>query len=140
MWATREELMEKSEGIALEVLERWRDEQKLEPLALTWPEKPVESEEGKLVYGSVICQLQRVPHSEWDKALREMVQVTKAFGLLLIERRDAQIRVIFETAEGARSWITPLQRHGDRLVLGETVVHDNVECIGIMWQSTRGSA
>ena len=138
--ATHEELLEVVEGIAKDVLETWTKERRLEPLAFTWPAEPVASQDGKFVYGAVICQLRDIPQREWTRALQEMVHKTKARGLFLIERRDNQIRALFETAEGARAWLTPLHRHGDLLSLGETVVHDDAECIGILWRSKRGAA
>lgn len=137
---THTELLEVAKGLADIALEQWRHDQKLEPMALTWPAEPVLSEEGRLVYGGVICQLAKVPKENWTKALQVMVEKTKAFGLVLIEKQDQQIRVLFETHEGARAWLTPLRRHGDLLTPGETAIHDDKECIGILWQPNRGSA
>jgi len=134
------ELLEVAKGIADIALEQWRHDQKLEPMALTWPAEPVPAEEGKLIFGGVICQLRRVPKQDWTRALQAMVAKTKAFGLVLIEKQDNQIRVLFETHEGARAWLTPLHRHGDLLTPGETTVHDDKECIGILWRPQRGAA
>ena len=137
---THAELLEVVEDIHKDLLKSWNKDRRLEPLALTWPSEPVKSVEGRLVFGAIICQLRNVPVQEWTAALQKMVGTTKAAGLFLVERRDQQIRALFETHEGARAWLTPLHRHGDLLALGETVVHDNAECVGILWRPARGTA
>jgi hypothetical protein len=137
---THEELLDVVESIVNELLEQWEREQKLEPFALTWPSEPVESDDGKLIWGATICQLKNVPKSAWNAALQQMVEKTKALSMFLVERRDDHIRAIFESHEGARAWLIPLHRHGDLLALGETTVHDDKECIGILWRPMRGEA
>ena len=133
-------LLKVAEDIADMAQEQWRHDQRLEPIALTWPAEPVPTEEGKFIFGGVICQLRNIPREDWNRALQKMVEKTKAFGLLLVERQDDQIRVLFETHEGARAWLTPLHRHGDLFALGETIIHDDVECVGVLWQARRGVA
>lgn len=128
------------EDIARMATEQWRRDQELEPYALTWPSEPIETSDGHLVFGSIICQLKTVPKNFWQDALRLMVTKTSAYGLALVERHGDELRVLFETHEGARAWVTPLHRRGDRLTPGQTVIRDDTECVGILWRPKRGSA
>jgi hypothetical protein len=77
--------------------------------------------------------------SERSAALQRLVERTKPYGLALLERRGNEVRVLFETHHGARAWILPLERHGDLLVPGATAVHDDAECLGLLWHPVRGS-
>jgi hypothetical protein len=128
------------EGIVELVHENWKKEQSLEPLAFTWPSNPVETDDDREVFGSIVCQLKKIPNEQWTKALSLMVQRTNAYGLALVERRGSELRVLLETPEGARAWITQLHRHGDLLAVGPTVIRDNAECVGILWRPKRGNA
>ena len=59
----------------------------------------------------------------------------KAYGLLMTEQLATDIRLIFESAHGTRTWRIPIKRHGDIQVLGQHSMRDNAESIGVKWQS-----
>lgn len=134
------QLLEKVGDIVDLICEQWQKEQRVEPIALTWPASPIKTDADEQIFGAILCQLKNVPAQDWMTALRVMVSRTNAYGLALIERRGGELRVLFETPEGARAWLTPLHRHGDLMALGTTVVRDNTECVGILWRPNRGSA
>jgi hypothetical protein len=127
--------------IAEEVRDTWRKEFALDSYAISWPSETVKDDAGIGITDVVLMPIpERFSQTEVSDALRRMVKRTKAYGIALIERRGNELRVLFETHHGARAWLMKLERHGDVLVPGETQVHDNVECLGLLWQAHRGTS
>ncbi len=123
------------------VRSEWREKRALESYAIAWPSETVRGDDGKSISGSVLLRIQdNSTPQQVSQALKNMVERTKAYGLVLIEKKGNELRVLFETHHGARAWVTPLERHGDLLVPGTTVVRDNAECLGLLWQARRGAS
>ena len=80
------------------------------------------------------------PKKDWKPALSQFIERTAAYGLLLLEVEEDKIVARFETMHGARSWTVPIERHGDRLALGDQRVNDNKDHIGLLWTPARGSS
>jgi hypothetical protein len=114
---------------------------KFESYAIAWPSETITGDDGKAIAGSVLMRLQDdTPPQEVMQSLKKMVVRTKAYGLALFEKKVDALRILFETHHGARAWIVPLERHGDRLVPGKYTIRDNAECLGLLWQPRRGTA
>jgi len=121
--------------MAKEALQQWRKERRIESFAISWPSEHIVGDDGSTITHAVLMPLRGdLDEGAKHAALTRMVEKTKAYGLVVIERRQNEIRVLFETHHGARAWITPLKRHGDLLVPGRTQVRDNAECLGFLWR------
>lgn len=134
-----DDLAERAEAIAEQARNNWRQAQKLDTVAISWPSEHLTGDDGSTITHAVVMPLDdKLSQAEQQAALQLLVTKTKAYGLVLVERRDEEIRVLFETHHGARAWITPLKRHGDVRVAGRTRVHDNAECLGFLWRPEVG--
>jgi hypothetical protein len=134
-------LLKNAASIVEQVRQTWRKERKVERYAISWPSDAVSDDKGNKISGSILMALpDALSAAEVSAALQRMVKRTKAYGLLLIEQRDSDLRILFETHHGARAWILPLERHGDVLVTGTLQVHDNAECLGLLWQQRHGTS
>lgn len=132
-------LEECAADIVEQVRETWKKTFNLDPYALTWPNDDLKGDDGSIIEKAVICALPpAATQGERTEVLRQMVARTKAYGLVLIERRGNEIHVMFETHHGARAWVLPLERHGDVLVCGAPEVHEDGACVGILWRAQRG--
>lgn len=104
-------------------------------VAFTWTTGKVEASDGWTVEGVVGWEVPAgTPLAEQLEGLRDMVARTKAYGLLLIERRDRGIYALFETHHGAKAWMMPFKPHGDVTLLGPTEVRENADCVGLLWR------
>jgi hypothetical protein len=130
-----DDLRDYAAKLAENAREEWRKTQHVTPLAITWPREQVKADDGSVVEHAVLCRLPPDEEGlEYRRGiLRKMVERTKAYGLVLVERRLNTIRVLFETQHGARAWLMPLERHGDVYVPGATQVEDDATCVGILW-------
>jgi hypothetical protein len=136
-----DDLLEAMANVVEEVRKTWRTERKLDRYALSWPSETIIGDDKKHITHIVYMHLpDKLKSDEVNAALKRMVKRTKAYGIALIERKGDELRVLFETHHGARAWLMPLKRHGDILVPGETLVHDNTECLGLLWQAHRGTS
>ena len=118
----------------------WRKTGNLESYAIAWPSETVRGDDGRAIEGSIMQHLPKnFSPQQVTNALKNMVARTKAYGLALIEKKDNALRILFETHHGARAWVIPLERHGDILVPGATLVRDNADCLGLLWQAHRGA-
>jgi hypothetical protein len=126
------------QGVVDEAKRLWEAKIPLDGHALTWPSAAIKDDSGSLIDRAVIMEMPE--RSEWKKALASLVERTKAYGLFLIEADDKKISAVFESMHGSRSWVVPIERHGDRLVLGDQRTKDDVDSIGLLWSPKRGNA
>jgi len=115
---------------------RWKDEKKLTPLAISWPERPVKSSDGSMINHPCIMELTH--ESNWNEALCAFVKLTDACGLLLIEEQPTRLRALLETPDGTLCWSIPKKDHGDVVILGKTSLAQDKESIGILWRPKKG--
>jgi hypothetical protein len=133
-----DDLMRKAEEVVLSVRDAWRTQRKIEPYVITWPREEVTADDGTTITHAVFCPIP----PEFDKprrmqALQQLVERTRAYGLLFVEQRENSILILFETQHGARSWCIPLAWHGDVQVPGQAEVKNNSECVGLLWREGR---
>jgi len=116
----------------------WDAKVPLKGHALTWPSAVIKDDSGSLIDRAIIMEMPE--RSEWKKALAALVERTQAYGLLLLDADNKRISAIFESMHGSRSWVIPIERHGDRRVLGDQRTKDDVDSIGLLWSPNRGHA
>lgn len=117
----------------------WRKDRRVDSHAFSWPSETIKTDDGGQVSNVVMMYLpDSLTAVERSMALKRMVEKTKAYGIALTERRGDELRVLFESHHGARAWVIPLERHGDVLIPGRTRVHDNAECLGLLWSPHQG--
>ena len=115
---------------------QWKVKRSIEPFAIVWPAQPILDSQGITVKGACSIDLPR-DTAAWSETLRQLVHMTEAYALLLVEQRDTDIQVILESHHGTRSWTIPIRQSGDVRVLGDPIVQDNTNRIGILWESRR---
>lgn len=117
----------------------WREERKITPFLLIWPSEHLATDNGTLITHLVHMDLPE-DDGQWPDLLRQAVRLTKAYGLLLGEQREGEIRVIVETPHGSVCWTIPTERHGDLDTLGPVRESVNTENLGYLWRMKRASA
>jgi hypothetical protein len=111
----------------------WKKDRKVGAYAVAWPSEELKADDGKSVTHAVYCAIP----PEFDagrrmKALQQLIERTKAYGLVFVEQREHSIHILFETSQGSRGWRVPLSWHGDVQVPGQTEASD--ECIGLLFR------
>lgn len=104
---------------------------------IMWPKEPLKDADGATIEDEVLAEF---PREDTQERLRRLVDMTKAYGLLVIEKTPHALIIIFESHQGTRSWFSPVERHGDVKVLGETVEENNVRHHGLLWSPSQGTA
>jgi hypothetical protein len=113
------------------VLDLWREHKSIEPTLLLWPKHPV-----KTITGEPASLVTVDLPQDADQRHAKIIEVAKAcdaYGLLLIEQLDDDVRMIFESEQGTRTWRFPIKNHGDVRILGRPSHKDNAESIGVRW-------
>lgn len=134
-----DELVGKAASINAKMKARWRNGLPITPHSITWPSIPIRTDEGVFITQQVISALPE-DQDEQRALLLAMVKRTKAYALVLIEKRAQALQVLFESGKGTRLWTTPIQLHGDVYVLGDTHVQENTDGLGLLWLPTTGTA
>jgi hypothetical protein len=133
-------LLVQADMLVNQMLQAWRERQHFEAFAVTWPGEAVTDDNGEKIDQAVVAHLpEEATDAERRDMLKQMIARTKAYGVALTERRENELRVLFETHHGARAWIVPLKRHGDVLVPGPIQVRDDTECLGLLWSPHQGT-
>jgi hypothetical protein len=131
-------LMWSSQQVVEAACDMWREGKKVENYAISWPSQTVRSDQGDPIDRAIIME---IPNKEEQRqALTALVARTSSYGLLLLEVDEKQIHAVFESGHGTRAWTIPIERHGDRLALGDQKVKDDTECIGLLWSKSQGKA
>jgi hypothetical protein len=133
-----DDLVRSSQRVLDEACRIWESGEKLFAYAIAWPTHAVRAKDGTKISRAIVMELPK--DQEKGAALRALVETTGAYGLLLVEQKERAIVAKFETAHGARAWTVPIERHGDRLMLGDQRVTDDTECIGLLWSPSQGRA
>ena len=72
---------------------------------------------------------------ERRKAIYEAVSACDACAILVVEQLEHDVRAIFESTHGTRTWRLPIKEHGDVQILGRATAHDNADSIGALWHA-----
>ena len=130
-------LLKQAEAAVHVVYEIWKKERAIAPTLFTWPAERIRTDNGEPHEGICLLELPEA-YEKRSVAMLAMVERTKAYALLLIEQRHADVQVIFETRHGARCWSIPLVAHGDVVILERAHVQDDVGHVGLLWSPTIG--
>lgn len=119
--------------------ELWKESGRIDPILLTWPAEVIKDDNGEPIEGC--CGLQ-LPEKKTERLtyIKKWVERTKAYALFVAENEGDRIKAILETPNGTRTWTIPIKKSGVDFVLGEAIVKDNTECVGLIWRPSKGSA
>lgn len=117
----------------------WREKGTIDPFLLSWPQEHIKCDDGVTVTHVFHADLPE-DRSTWSSWIKAAVEKTKPYALLLGERRDKEIVVIFESPHGSRSWRYDIERHGDVDVLGEPSTQNDVDSIGVLWRARQATS
>lgn len=119
---------------SLPVIHRWwRDRGRIPPFLITWPEEAITCDDGSVVDDKFSFSLPEDP-SQWKDLIQQAVKRTKAYALLLGSQREDEVRLIFESQHGTKSWHFAIEEHGpDKILVDPTTKVD--ECyVGLLWR------
>jgi hypothetical protein len=126
-------------GVA-SIYNNWKKNGRIDPFFMAWPTGTLIGSDGAEISDICMLDLREQHKAEWPRLMREAIQLTNAYALLLCEQRANDISVILESTQGTRAWTVPIIRSGDVRILGKTSYRDNVESVGLLWTPTRASA
>jgi hypothetical protein len=133
-----DDLIKSCQAVVDRVRTLWKEGQQMTAYAIAWPARTIKTDDGTPLEGAVVLTMPS--KKSWKPVLSQFVERTAAYGLFLLEVEEDKIVARFETMHGARGWTIPIERHGDRLVLGDQRVSDNKEHIGLLWTPVRGAS
>ena len=111
----------------------WKTHRKIEPFIIAWPSDSVTAENGKEITGPCVMILPP-DKGRWQEFMLKAIELVTAYGLLLVEQREKDVRAIFESQHGTRCWTMPIVRSGDVDILKAPEVSDNTEHLGLLWE------
>jgi len=132
-----DELLAKAAFAAGEVRKKWQKKRKIPTMVLSWPTVTIKDDKGKSI--SKIVSLEVPAEVPLTRALRDLAVRTKAYALLVCTASKDELRVVLESHHGVRCWTTPISKHGDVSVLGETKVVDDQGGYDLLWKKRMGS-
>jgi len=115
------------------IYKEWRKSKKIDSFFVTWPAEPVFADNGAAIEDLCIVELPS-DKSKWRETMVSAMQRTRAYGILLVEQRENDVKALFETKHGARCWTIPIIRSGDVLTLKKPDVTTDREHIGLLWR------
>jgi hypothetical protein len=125
-------LREAADGIP-SIYQSWREHGRITPFAIAWPEKSLRGDDGSVIERHVLIPLEEEP--DIQRALKKAVLRVHPYALLLTEQREDEVRVVFETKHGSKSWTFPIKQHGPDRVLGEVVEETDKHAVGLLWKA-----
>lgn len=118
----------------------WKKNHKIDPFIVTWPSKTLSDDNGQQINDVCVMELPKNDKGSWQKLMLDVVAKTHAYGILLVEQRDMDVRAIFETKHGSKCWTLPIIRSGDIPVLKKPESTINRENLGLLWRNNVGQA
>lgn len=110
----------------------FRRDRRIFPTMLIWPASTVTATDGTQFSGVVFTELSEDALKRKDEIKSAMLH-SGAWAALVTEQVDSDIRMIFESGHGTRTWRLPIKDHGGFKILGRAEVHDNAESLGVLW-------
>ena len=115
------------------VYKTWAKEQRLEPYAIAWPDEGVRADDTRNVIGGPCAlELKYTPRGKWRALLLEAIDKTKAHAIFLAEQTSENVLLTLESRLGTISWVIPIQKSGDRHILGDAVEHPHADSLGLL--------
>jgi hypothetical protein len=113
------------------VRDLWNKDHAVPRMVIAWPGEEVKANDGKPVD---LVTLAVPPEVTTHKALRDMLERTHAYALLLVEQTKDAVELTLESAHGAYHWSLPIRRHGDVPVLEMARATKNTQSLGLLWR------
>ena len=110
----------------------FRRDKRIHPTLLVWPANTVLASDGSQFSGVIFTALAIDPEKRKEE-IKNSILNAAAFAALVTEQLDTDIRMIFESGHGTRTWRLPIKNHGDIQILGRPVQSDNAESLGVLW-------
>lgn len=132
-----DDLLKRGAAAVDNVRKTWRKKRKIPRLLISWPAEHVRTEDNKVITHTVSFQIPDGMSSQ--KAAVMLAEKTKAYALLLVERRGDTLYVILESHHGVRCWKMAVKLHGDLEVLEKEEATNNAEHIGVLWRPLSAS-
>lgn len=129
-----DELVARCMNAVHQMKELWRGFKRIHPTLLIWPADSVRTTLKERFSGVIFTELPEDP-AERRAAIINAAKRCDAYGLLLTEQLEHDVRLIFESESGTMTWRFPIKNHGDVQVLGAPVSKVNTESIGIRWRA-----
>ena len=130
-----DDLLQEAED-GLEAIPRWwRKHGRIPPSLILWPRDRVTCDDGTHVEDKIHFDLPEDP-STWQDLIQKAVERTQAYAMFFISQRKNEVRAIFESPHGAKSWHFPLVKHGPDVVLGDCIDKVGASYIGLLWRPT----
>lgn len=127
-------LVDRCARIVQEARNHWSQDQ-TDSTVVVWAGEDIADDFGHLINDAILLELP-ADRGRWKTILTTLVNRTKAFGLLLIDRTEDGFTASFETPHGSRKWVLKKERHGDVTVLSNPIILDDVEATGLLWSSS----
>lgn len=127
-----DELLRRCEPLADKVMAQFKRDRCIHPTLLIWPTDTVRTTSGDYFSGVVFTELVQEPDKR-RQDVRDAIIRTAAFAALLTEQLETDIRLIFESEHGTRTWRLPIKNYGGVQVLERSKPRDNAESIGVLW-------
>lgn len=129
-----DELLRRCQAAVQQIYKLWKNTKKVHPTLLIWPGESLRASGDPEFNGVVFLALPEQVELRLA-AIGAAAKSCKAYGMLVTEQLETDIRLLFESAHGTRTWRIPIKQHGDVQVLGQPSMKDNAESIGIKWQA-----
>lgn len=132
-----DDLIEAALQLQKKVYDVWRDTRAVTDFLITWPSEVIKAQNGGMVSGPCGFSLVDIDPAIRHDSIIKVVGLTKAYALLLVERKENKVQIILESHHGARCWDIPIVRSGDVDVLGTANLKINTDHVGLLWKPTR---
>ncbi len=111
----------------------WRKERRVPPFLILWPEATVRCDDGAKVKDKFFFDLPE-DSSSWKDLIQRAAKKTRACALFLATQREKEVRAIFESNQGTKSWHFHISHHGPDAILEQPTEQTNECFVGLLWK------
>lgn len=129
-----DELLRRCEPLTAKVIQMFRRDKLIHPTLLIWPADTVKTTDGNFFSGVIFTELPKEAEAR-KQEIKNAILRTAAFAALVTEQVDSDIRMVFESGHGTRTWRLPIKDYGGIQVLERTPPRDNAESLGVLWKA-----
>lgn len=113
------------------VRKQWGKKQHVPKMVMAWPSSAIVDDQGVPIEG--VVHLTLPSDVTLSKAIRDIVQRTNPYALLVFDSSTDGVKVILESHHGTYVWQLEARRHGDVSVLDLVLTTQDTECLGVLW-------
>ena len=131
-------LLADGEKLVAALFPLWAATKAISPSLILFPSEHLRDDAGETINGVVGLDLpEEGPH---QTAIEQAVTRTKAYAFFYVRTAGASVRALLESPHGTRTWVMPLVRSADVLLLCAPQISNDVESLEILWHKGRGRA